>query len=249
MPAQGTIPTRLPRSGSVSNSVGLSPAPHETSALRSKAIRPGFNRQHDAITFHSQKLYALHLGKRFTAFSDILSRGCGHIHRPRRIRRDCRFQLEAVRRTSPVAHNTALDGIVMRLYPIDRRVIGIAAGRRQQWMDNDALVARAAGLDARQFAQHPFADRTEGIVREGIHGGVLLAVHAAETMGLGIAVPMFPDRRRALVHFVTPRRKFPALKMFHRQIVLTGTAQHWQQRARTEETGGHAGIVGGLTGA
>ena len=89
---------------------------------------------------------------------------------------------------------------------------------------DDLSVPRGVRFNARQFAEHPFADRAEGIVGKGIHRGVLLAVHTAESMVFGIAVPMFPDRRGTLLDFVAPRRELAALEMVHGQIVFADAA-------------------------
>src|SRR3954453_14086086 len=104
--------------------------------------------------------------------------------------------------------------------PINGRLVWIRGWTWRARADEDAFVTRTISVDTRKLREHPFADRAEGIVSKGIHGGVLAP---AKAMVFGVAIPAFPNGSGALVDLVSPGRKFPALQQAHRQIVLAGS--------------------------
>ena len=152
----------------------------------------------------------------FPAFRDARRIARRHINRRRRVRRNGHVQAEPPVLDLPRAGDAPVDGIVVRAHPVNRLLVRVAARRRRRGPDDDALVARPVRLDARQLREHPFADRAERVMREGIH---LRVLRAAEAFVLGIAVPALPNGRRALLDLITPRRVFAALQEAHGQIV------------------------------
>src|SRR5438105_9532832 len=107
-----------------------------------------------------------------------------------------------------------MNGIVVRADRVDGLLLGVASRRWRHWANQDMFVTRSVGIDPCQRAEHPFANRAKGIMRERIHRGILLP---AKAFLFGVAVPAFPNRCRAVLDLEAPRWEFSSLQQRHRQ--------------------------------
>ena len=101
------------------------------------------------------------------------------------------------------------------------------------WPSDDYLLkAGCFGVDAGYRAEQPAADRTEGVMIEGVHAGVL------EAFLLGPTVPAFPDGGRAIHNGITPRRKGVILEQSARDIMVAVVAQDKHDVWTSQKSGG-----------
>mgnify|MGYP005843115919 CR=1 FL=1 len=123
--------------------------------------------------------------------------------------------------------------------PMDRRPVGVRSRRRRTRHNPEPPVTGAFRVDAGQHPEHPLGDGAECVVAEGIHG------RRVKAFVLGVAVPALPHRRGSVLHLVSPRREFAALKEADGQIVIPRRAENRQQGIGSQETGGHPVVVAG----
>ena len=98
--------------------------------------------------------------------------------------------------------------------------------------DEDVLVSRPVAANAADVLHHPLIDRAEGIVREGIHAGVLKALLRRP------AVPTLPNAGRALLDGKAPRRERVVMDQPLRHVVAANSGQGQHQALRADEPGG-----------
>src|SRR6266540_292160 len=161
----------------------------------------------------------------------------GQVHDRRGVDRNRDGQRQDVSVDAPVAD----DGAVNRV----ERGLGRREPATWAWSNGEALVPRAGfvELDAGNRRVHPFADRTERVMIERVHRGILEL-----TVGLD-AVPALPDGRGALADLVAPRRIGVAVQELIRAIELAPRGQGRQKMRNADEPGAevpavsrHAGV-------
>src|SRR2546421_5629334 len=132
-----------------------------------------------------------------------------------------------------------MDGIVVGADPVNWWMVGIAVRGGRHRVNDDMVVAATTTecVDAGEAGEHPFADRAEGVVGEGIHGCVLFA---AETLFFRVAVPAFPNCGCALIHLIAPGWKLMALEKLDCEIVLAGGREGRQQHVGANKSSSHA---------
>ena len=149
----------------------------------------------------------------------------------------------------PVDGDAAVGAIVVGLDPGEGvGILLIGFLRREMRVKRDLGISRLAWRNTGEIGHHPTRDGTEGVVGEGVHGGIELSVRTSEAVFFGVGIPAFPNGGGAIFNFVSPGGIETTLDELERKVVLAGVGEHGEEGFGAEEAGGHAGVFFGWRG-